>query len=69
MRSARKVEEMRSLSLIKLKRAGQRLEHAFRHPVPVPALEAGVRVDADPGEERDLFPADSWNAPGIAADA
>jgi hypothetical protein len=46
---AREVEEMRSLGLVELKRTGQRLEHALRDPVQVPALEAGVVVNAHPG--------------------
>jgi hypothetical protein len=52
---------MPSLSLIELQRAGQRLQHAFRDPVHVPALEAGVVVDTDPGEDHDLFPAEFFD--------
>ena len=54
---------MRPLGLVELQRAGERLENALRDAACVAALEAGVVVDADPGEERDLLAAQAGNAP------
>ena len=54
---------MRSLGLVQLKSAGQRLQHALGHPAQVAALEAGVVVDADPGKDRDFLPSEPGNAP------
>ena len=59
---AREVEEVRALGVVKLKRAGQSLQHTFRHPVHVPALEAGVVRDADAGEDGDLLAAQAGHA-------
>jgi hypothetical protein len=59
----REIEEMSPLRVVQLKRAGKRLENAFRDSGKVAALEAGVVVDADPGEDGDLLPAQSRNAP------
>ena len=59
---------MRTLGLVELKRAGQRLEHALGDAAQVPALEPGVVVDADSGEQRDFLPAKPGNAPVVAVD-
>jgi len=57
---------VRTLCLVKLKGTGQRLQNAFGNPAHVPALEAGVVVDADSGEQRDLLSAKPWNAAVVA---
>jgi hypothetical protein len=41
----------------------ERREDAFGDAGRVAAFEAGVVVDADPGEERDLLPAKTGHAP------
>src|SRR5439155_21918580 len=64
----RKVEQMRTLGLVELKRTSQRLEHVLRHATHVPALKPGVVVDADSGEQRDLLTAKPWNAAVVAVD-
>jgi hypothetical protein len=51
-RRPREVEEVRTLRLVELQGTGQRLQNAFGNPAHVPALEAGVVVDADPGKQR-----------------
>jgi hypothetical protein len=66
VRCTREIEEMRALGLVELQRTRKRLQHAFRDPSRVAALEADVVVDTDPGEERDFFPAKSGNAPVVA---
>ena len=54
---------MRPLGLVELKGTGQRLQHAFGDAAQVPALQAGVVVNADAGEDRDLLAAEPGNAP------
>jgi hypothetical protein len=49
-----------------LERAGERVEHALGDPVEVAPFEAGVVVDADPGEQRDFLAAQAGDAPVIA---
>jgi hypothetical protein len=56
------VEEVGVLSVVELKRVGQRLEDAPGDPVHVAALEAGVVGDADTGQYGDLLAAQSRNA-------
>ena len=50
------IEEVGPLGVVQLKSAGERLEHPLRDPVQVAALQAGVVVGTDPGEERDFLP-------------
>jgi hypothetical protein len=59
---------VRSLSLVELKTAGERLQHALGDASQVAALHPGVVIDADPGEERNLLPPQPRNAPVIAID-
>ena len=61
-RGAREVEQVRTLGLVELQRPGERLEHALGDAGRVAALEAGVVVDADAGEDRDLFAAQAGDA-------
>ena len=62
------VEQMRPLRLVELKPTGERLQHGLRDALEVPALEAGVVVDADAGEHRDLLAAQPGNATGATED-
>ncbi len=66
MRPTREVKEVRALGLVELKRTSKRLQDALRDSARISALEAGVVVDADPGEEGDLFPAEPRNPPVLA---
>ena len=50
---------MGAFGLIELEGAGEAFDDAVRDTTGVPALEAGVVVDADPGEQRDLLPAEA----------
>ena len=58
---------MRPLGLVELQRPGQRLEDGLGDTAGVAALEPGVVVDADTGEQRDLLAAQAGDAPGAAA--
>lgn len=57
---------MRALHLVELQRSRERFEHGLGHAGGIAALEAGVIVDADTGEERDFLTAKprytSWPA-------
>jgi hypothetical protein len=55
-----------ALSFVEPKCPGERVQYALGHPVQIAALEAGVVIDADAGEQRDLFSAQPGNA-SIAA--
>ncbi len=55
---------MRSLRLVELQRARKLFQNAFGNPAEVPPFEPRVVGDADSGEDRDLLPAQSRNAPG-----
>jgi hypothetical protein len=44
----------------------ERVQDALRDPVQVAAFEAGVVVDADSGEQRDLLPAEPRHPPVTA---
>ena len=48
---------MAPLGLVELQSAGDAVEHVLGDAAGVPALEAGVVLDADPGQEGDLLPA------------
>jgi hypothetical protein len=56
VRRAREVEEVRALGVVELERSRQGVEYRFGRSGGVAALEAGVVVDADAGEQRHLFP-------------
>ncbi len=62
VRRAGEVEQVRPLGLVQLQRPRDRLQDAFRGAGEVPALEVGVVVDAHPGEQRRLFPAEPGDA-------
>ena len=66
MRGAREVEQVRPLGLVELKRTRERLEDALRDAGRAAPLEARVVVDAHPGEQRNLLPAEPWDTPGTA---
>jgi hypothetical protein len=57
------VEQVGPLCLIELQRIGECFQHAFRHPVEVAAFQPGVVVDAHPGEQRNLLPAEPGHPP------
>ena len=57
------VEQMDPLGLVELQRGGQGVEDAFGDPAQVAPLEPDVVVDADPGEQGDLLPAEPGDAP------
>ena len=57
-----------ALGAVAAKRTDKRLQDALRDASRVAALEAGVVVDADPGEHRDFLPAKPWNAAVVAVD-
>ena len=67
LRCAREVEQVRPLRLVELQRAGECLEHRLGDAARVAALEPGVVVDADSGEQRDLLAAKPGHAPRAAA--
>jgi Aldo/keto reductase family len=69
LRRARQVEEVGPLGVVELKRPDERLGHRLGDAAQVAALEAGVVVDADPCEERDLLAAEPRHAPGAAESA
>ena len=54
---------MRAFGVVELQRAGERVEHAFGDAAEIAAFEAGVVGNADSGQHRDLFAAQSGNAP------
>ena len=54
---AREVEQVRGLGLVELERARDRAEHLVGDALEAAALEAGVVVDAHPGEHRHLLAA------------
>ena len=60
---------MGSLGLVELKRSGQPFQNALRNAACVTALEAGVVVDADAGEERNFLSAEARHTPVIAVRA
>jgi hypothetical protein len=55
-----------ALGLVELERAGECIQHGLGDPAEVSPLQAGVVVDAHPGQQRDFFPAEPWNAPVAA---
>jgi hypothetical protein len=57
VRGAGEVEQVGLLGLIELQSAGERDEDGLRRAGEVAAFEAGVVVDADAGQHRDLLPA------------
>ena len=60
---AGEVEQVGPFGLVELQRAGEGLEHGLGDAGEVPALEAGVVVGADAGEQGDFFAAQAGHAP------
>ena len=60
------VEQVRVLGLVQLQGAGEPFEDAVGRALRVPALQAGVVVHADPGQQRDLLAAQPGDAPVTA---
>ena len=56
------VEQVGVLRLVELERAAHRLEDVVRDAARVAALEAGVVLDADAREQRDLLAAEAGDA-------
>jgi hypothetical protein len=56
-----------ALGVVELQRAGDGVQHALRDPAEVPALQAHVVVDADPGQHRDLLATQPGHPPVTAA--
>ena len=61
---AREVEEVRVFGLVELEGARDRLEDGLGDAARVAAFEARVVVDADAGEQRDLFAAEAGTRRG-----
>jgi hypothetical protein len=57
-----------AFELVQPQRAGQRVEHLRRHVAGPALLEPGVVVDADPGRDGDLLPAQPGGPPPIQPD-
>jgi len=53
---------VRRLGVVELQGTGERVEDTVRRAGEVAPLEAGVVVDAHPGEHRDFFAAQSGHA-------
>ena len=62
LRCACEIEEVGSFGVVELKRAGERFQHGLRDAAGLPPFEPCVVVDADPGEQRNLLPAESRHA-------
>ena len=60
---AREVEEVRAFGLVELQRPGQGLEDPGGCAGDLAALEAGVVLDAEPSQRRDLAAAQSGHPP------
>ena len=67
MRGTREIEQMSALGVVGLQRPRERLEHGVGDSGGVAAFEAGVVVDADAGEQRHFFPAETGDAARAAA--
>ena len=66
---AGEIEEVRPLGVVELQRARKRLEDALGDTRRAASLEPRVVIDADPGQQRDFLPAQSWDAPRAAVGA
>ena len=54
---------MRALGLVELERAGERLQHGLGDAAGVATLEPRVVIDADAGEDCDLFATETRDTP------
>ncbi len=59
---AGQVEQVRALGLIQLQGAGECVKDGVGGAAGVAAFQAGVVVDAEPGQQRDLLPAEPGDA-------
>jgi hypothetical protein len=57
---------VRALGVVELQGSGQGFEHSLRDPSQAAALQPRVVLDADAGEEGDLFPAEASDAAAAA---
>jgi hypothetical protein len=62
------VEQVAPLGLVQLQGLSEGVQHALGDPAQVAPLQAGVVVDAHPGQQRDLLPAEARHAPVGAVD-
>ena len=67
-RGADEVEQVGSFGFVELQRPHDAFEDVFGDAVGVAALEAGVVLDADPGQHGDLFAAQPLDPPVAAVD-
>ena len=67
-RGADEVEQVGAFCLVEVQGAGDAFEHVVGDTVGVAALEAGVVLDADPGEHRHFLAAQALDAPVRAVD-
>ena len=67
LRGAREIEQVGALGVVELQRPRERLEDGVGDTAGVAALEPRVVVDADAGEQRDLFAAETGYAPRAGA--
>jgi hypothetical protein len=51
-----------TFGLVQLQRLGEGVQHGLGDPAEVAALQAGVVVDAHPGQQRDLLAAQAGHA-------
>lgn len=63
-RGAGKVVKVGAFGLVQMERPSERVQYAFGDTAEVAALQAGVVLDADPGQLRDLSPAQSRHPTG-----
>ena len=59
---------MGPFGFVELQRPHDAFEHVFGDAAGVAALEAGVVLDADPGQHRDLFTTQTLDPPVAAVD-
>jgi hypothetical protein len=62
------VEQVDAFGIVEWERAHQRLENGVGDPAQVPALEAGVVIDADPGQRRDFLTAQTGHTAFVVED-
>lgn len=62
------VEQVRPLRLVELRRTGDGVQDTLGDAAEVAAFHAGVVLDADPGEHRDLAPAQTGHPTLASAD-
>ena len=63
MGGAGQVEEVRALGVFESERSRKGFKHALRDAAEVAAFQPGVVLDADTGQDSDLFATQAWDAP------